>query len=200
MKKLLLVFLVMAMCVSLCACSASIEKEKLVGIWSLEDGTNVVSITFNENNKFSCEYNGAKSEGSYGLFGGDVYLNFPEGKPNPFGAEARSIFTYNGESITLDNLSLLKTSIDKDHLVGVWSAKKDTVEYTFTFTRDGKFKCVVKTEGAKDKTLDGSFEIKAVENNVNLKFSSTKANPFKSTALGYEDGNLVIEEITFIKK
>ena len=198
MKKLLLVFLVMAMCVSLCACSASIEKEKLVGIWSLEDGTNVVSITFNENNKFSCEYNGAKGEGSYGLFGGDVYLNFTSA--NPFGAEARSIFTYNGESITLNNLSLLKTSIDKDHLVGVWSAKKDTVEYTFTFTRDGKFKCVVKTEGAKDKTLDGSFEIKAVENNVNLKFSSTKANPFKSTALGYEDGNLVIEEITFIKK
>ena len=117
MKKLLLVFLVMAMCVSLCACSATIEKEKLVGIWSLEDGTNVVSITFNENNKFSCEYNGAKSEGSYGLFGGDVYLNFPEGKPNLFGEGARSVFTYNGESITLDNLSLLKTSIDKGHLV-----------------------------------------------------------------------------------
>jgi hypothetical protein len=200
MKKLLLVFLVMAMCVSLCACSATIEKEKLVGIWSLEDGTNVVSITFNENNKFSCEYNGAKSEGSYGLFGGDVYLNFPEGKPNLFGEGARSVFTYNGESITLDNLSLLKTSIDKDHLVGIWNGEKDSVGYKFTFTRDGKFTCMKKDVDGKEKKIEGKFEIKAVDNAVSLSFSSTKANPFKSTSFKYEDGNLVIDDVTFTKK
>lgn len=198
MKKLLLVFLVMAMCVSLCACSATIEKEKLVGIWSLEDGTNVISITFTDNNKFQCEYNGAKGEGSYGLFGGDVYLNFTSA--NPFGAEARSVFTYNGESITLDNISLEKSSIDKDHLVGIWSADKDSVNYSFTFTRDGKFTCKIKEADGKEKNLDGSFEIKAVDNAVNLKYSSTKSNPFKTTSFSYDDGNLVIDEVTFVKK
>ena len=198
MKKLLLVFLVMAMCVSLCACSASIEKDKLVGIWSLEDGTNVISITFNDNNKFQCEYNGAKGEGSYGLFGGDVYLNFTSA--NPFGAEARSVFTYNGESITLDSISLEKSSIDKDHLVGIWSADKDSVNYSFTFTRDGKFTCKITEANGKAKNLSGSFEIKAVDNAVNLKYSSTKSNPFKSTSFSYDDGNLIIDEVTFVKK
>ncbi len=98
MKKILLAVLAFIMCVSMCACAKEIEKEDLVGEWSLENDFRIIAVSFTSGGSFGYTYlevNGTNvsdyegGNGSYSIDGDEVKLQFND--KNPFGSTVATI-------------------------------------------------------------------------------------------------------------
>lgn len=112
MKKLLLILLALTMCVSLCACAKEIEKEDLIGEWSLENDFRIIAFSFTSNGTFGYTYlevNGTNvgdyegGNGNYSIDGNEVKLRF-NGK-NPFGS---TVATIEDGKLCIGNYKLIK--------------------------------------------------------------------------------------------
>lgn len=182
MKKIFSFILMVAMCMSLCACSstASIE-EALHGKWMAENGDG--GIYMFDNGRFTCEtvisgLNLGVKEGDYKISNNIIKLSYDNG------VESELKFTYENGILSIDGL-LEQRRID-EALQGKWV--HDGVVYMDYIFENGGFSSKT-VFGQSDLGVDkGTYEISAEI--IILRYDDGSEDKLNFT---YENGTLTLD-------